>query len=35
MPAMPAPHRIDVHHHIVSPGFVKELRALLQRPTLN
>ena len=32
---MPAPHRIDVHHHIVSPGFVAELRARLQPPTLN
>src|SRR5258708_1335649 len=32
---MPAPHRIDVHHHIVSPGFVEELRSLLQPPTLN
>ena len=31
---MPAPHRIDVHHHIVSPGFVEELRTLLQPPTL-
>jgi predicted TIM-barrel fold metal-dependent hydrolase len=31
---MPAPHRIDVHHHIVSPGFVEELRARLQPPTL-
>jgi predicted TIM-barrel fold metal-dependent hydrolase len=31
---MPAPHRIDVHHHIVSPGFVEELRSLLQPPTL-
>ena len=29
------PHRIDVHHHIVSPGFVAELRARLQPPTLN
>lgn len=32
---MPAPRRIDVHHHIVSPGFVKELRDRLQPPTLN
>jgi predicted TIM-barrel fold metal-dependent hydrolase len=32
---MPAQHRIDVHHHIVLPGFVEELRALLQPPTLN
>jgi predicted TIM-barrel fold metal-dependent hydrolase len=32
---MPAPHRIDVHHHIVSPGFVGELKSLLQPPTLN
>src|SRR6202162_4897484 len=32
---MPTPHRIDVHHHIVSPGFVEELRSLLQPPTLN
>jgi predicted TIM-barrel fold metal-dependent hydrolase len=32
---MPTPHRIDVHHHIVSPGFVAELRSLLQPPTLN
>jgi predicted TIM-barrel fold metal-dependent hydrolase len=32
---MPSPHRIDVHHHIVSPGFVNELRARLQPPTLN
>jgi predicted TIM-barrel fold metal-dependent hydrolase len=32
---MSAPHRIDVHHHIVSPGFTAELRALLQPPTLN
>ena len=32
---MPAPHRIDVHHHIVSPGFVAELKSLLQPPTLN
>jgi 6-methylsalicylate decarboxylase len=32
---MPSPHRIDVHHHIVSPGFVEELRSLLQPPTLN
>jgi hypothetical protein len=32
---MVAPHRIDVHHHIVSPGFVEELRSLLQPPTLN
>jgi predicted TIM-barrel fold metal-dependent hydrolase len=32
---MPAPHRIDVHHHIFSPGFVAELRSLLQPPTLN
>src|SRR5260370_22210155 len=33
-PAMAAPHRIDVHHHIVSPGFVPELKSLLQPPTL-
>ncbi len=32
---MPAPHRIDIHHHIVSPGFVEELRSRLQPPTLN
>jgi predicted TIM-barrel fold metal-dependent hydrolase len=32
---MPTPHRIDVHHHIVSPGFAAELRSLLQPPTLN
>ena len=32
---MPAPHRIDVHHHIVSPAFVAELRERLQPPTLN
>jgi 6-methylsalicylate decarboxylase len=32
---MSAPHRIDVHHHIVSPGFVAELRDRLQPPTLN
>jgi predicted TIM-barrel fold metal-dependent hydrolase len=32
---MPAPRRIDVHHHIVSPGFVAEIRSLLQPPTLN
>jgi predicted TIM-barrel fold metal-dependent hydrolase len=32
---MPAPHRIDVHHHIVSPRFVTELRDRLQPPTLN
>ncbi len=32
---MPTPHRIDIHHHIVSPGFVAELRAMLQPPTLN
>src|ERR1700722_18804696 len=32
---MPTPHRIDVHHHIVSPGFVAELHARLQPPTLN
>jgi 6-methylsalicylate decarboxylase len=32
---MPIPHRIDVHHHIVSPGFVAELKSLLQPPTLN
>jgi predicted TIM-barrel fold metal-dependent hydrolase len=32
---MATPHRIDVHHHIVSPGFVEELRSLLQPPTLN
>jgi predicted TIM-barrel fold metal-dependent hydrolase len=32
---MPSPHRIDVHHHIVSPGFTAEMRALLQPPTLN
>jgi 6-methylsalicylate decarboxylase len=32
---MPVPHRIDVHHHIVSPGFVAELRERLQHPTLN
>jgi predicted TIM-barrel fold metal-dependent hydrolase len=31
---MPAAHRIDVHHHIVSPGFVAELRSRLQPPTL-
>src|SRR5258708_39377479 len=31
---MPTPHRIDVHHHIVSPGFVAELRSRLQPPTL-
>jgi predicted TIM-barrel fold metal-dependent hydrolase len=32
---VPTPHRIDVHHHIVSPGFVAELKSLLQPPTLN
>jgi predicted TIM-barrel fold metal-dependent hydrolase len=32
---MPAPHRIDVHHHIVSPAFVAELRERLLPPTLN
>jgi predicted TIM-barrel fold metal-dependent hydrolase len=32
---MVAPRRIDIHHHIVSPGFVDELRSLLQPPTLN
>src|SRR4030088_839401 len=32
---MPVPHRIDVHHHIVSPGFVEELKSLLQPPTLS
>lgn len=32
---MPSPHRIDVHHHIVAPGFVAELRARLQPPTLH
>jgi predicted TIM-barrel fold metal-dependent hydrolase len=32
---MPIPHRIDVHHHIVSPGFVAELKSMLQPPTLN
>jgi predicted TIM-barrel fold metal-dependent hydrolase len=32
---MPTPHRIDVHHHIVSLGFVAELKSLLQPPTLN
>jgi predicted TIM-barrel fold metal-dependent hydrolase len=32
---MSAPHRIDVHHHIVAPGFVAELREQLQPPTLN
>ena len=32
---MPTPHRIDVHHHIVSPGFTDELKSLLQPPTLN
>src|SRR3984893_2290241 len=32
---MPTPHRSDVHHHIVSPGFVAELKSLLQPPTLN
>ena len=31
---MPDLHRIDVHHHIVSPLFVKELRSRLQPPTL-
>jgi predicted TIM-barrel fold metal-dependent hydrolase len=31
---MPDPHRIDVHHHIVSPRVVAELRARLQPPTL-
>jgi len=31
---MPQPHRIDVHHHIVSPLFVEEMRARLQPPTL-
>ncbi len=31
---MPAPHRIDVHHHIVSRGFAAELSARLQPPTL-
>src|ERR1700704_1278561 len=31
---MPAPHCIDVHHHIVSPGFTAELKSLLQAPTL-
>jgi predicted TIM-barrel fold metal-dependent hydrolase len=28
------PHRIDVHHHIASPKFVDEMKALLQPPTL-
>jgi 6-methylsalicylate decarboxylase len=32
---MATPHRIDVHHHIVSPGFVEELRSRLQPPTLS
>jgi predicted TIM-barrel fold metal-dependent hydrolase len=32
---MPQPHRIDVHHHIVSPLFVEELRDRLQPPTLS
>jgi predicted TIM-barrel fold metal-dependent hydrolase len=32
---MPDPHRIDVHHHIVSPLFVEEMRERLQPPTLN
>ena len=31
---MVTPHRIDVHHHIVSPGFTEELKSLLQPPTL-
>jgi 6-methylsalicylate decarboxylase len=31
---MPDPHRIDVHHHIVSPLFVEEMRSRLQPPTL-
>lgn len=31
---MPDLHRIDVHHHIVSPLFVEELRSRLQPPTL-
>jgi 6-methylsalicylate decarboxylase len=35
MARMPAPHRIDIHHHIVSPGFVEELKSRLQPPTLN
>jgi 6-methylsalicylate decarboxylase len=33
--SVPTAHRIDIHHHIVSPGFVNELRSLLQPPTLN
>jgi predicted TIM-barrel fold metal-dependent hydrolase len=32
---MPAPHRIDIHHHIVSPLFVQEMRSRLQPPTLS
>jgi predicted TIM-barrel fold metal-dependent hydrolase len=32
---MPAPHRIDVHHHIGSPAFAAELRERLQPSTLN
>jgi hypothetical protein len=26
---MPTPDRIDVHHHIDSPGYIEELRSLL------
>src|SRR5215469_2050364 len=33
--SMSTRHRIDVHHHIVAPGFVAELREQLQPPTLN
>jgi hypothetical protein len=29
------PNRIDVHHHIVSPGYLEELRSLLLPVTLN
>jgi predicted TIM-barrel fold metal-dependent hydrolase len=32
---MPAPHRLDVHHHIVSPGYLEELRSLLLPVTLD
>jgi 6-methylsalicylate decarboxylase len=35
MTRMPVPNRIDIHHHIVSPGFVEELKSRLQPPTLN
>jgi 6-methylsalicylate decarboxylase len=29
------PHRVDVHHHIVSPGYLEELRSLLLPVTLD